>query len=547
MSTTNVCGDHGAYNDDTAECDCDSTWSGSNCTIPPPEGTACQPSDESFRTTYGGDLSCGNLGVYGTCQATGLCKCPTNTLGTRCQMACDVSTSSSIQCGGPDRGACNLQGFGECACVHGWTGNQCQTPPKTPCVRDGDCGWGGVNGVCEAMPDGTQHCACIAGYYGERCERKRGDPGAICDVTDDCTQPQCASDYFCSTEDTPCCPDENNCGQAKCVDNVCTVSGTTDAKCNEGGDDPSTIEAEIEGILDSLLTKEGISMMLVNKVTDVVLEKVVTSLVTAPYKAYMNAQIQKMVDSAMKKEITAMTEEIFLETSSTVIARAAAEGAAKETIDLAVDAAAEAVRGILGSVMDIVAAIGIVGMLLDASDVAGFSGQVNQDYLDLYQKKILEAYNTSDSAVEAGIHYPFEVPAYWDVPYQTKSLSDETSTNMMVYTMDYLAALQVNSEGDVIEFASDADQTKATDAVHNASTLNKILWTLSDDNEDVFQRWLQYWWVVLIVLVVALLLLVVPLSVYSAKVHKRAKAQRSVIAQTKAQAQYSAPAYTNYA
>ena len=137
---THSCGNHGSCNYETYKCDCERGWTGIHCTIPPPKGSPCQPSSDEFREEYGGDLSCGNLGNYGKCEATGLCTCPFGLSGERCEISCDPNADINSVCGGPNIGHCNLYGYNTCSCINGWSGADCRTPPATPCEKDSDCG-----------------------------------------------------------------------------------------------------------------------------------------------------------------------------------------------------------------------------------------------------------------------------------------------------------------------------------------------------------------------------------------------------------------------
>lgn len=487
------------------------------CTVSPPYGTACQPSDDDFKTTYGGDKDCGNLGYYGTCQSNGLCECPPDSTGNNCQFACNTSDSIDKQCGGALCGTCNVHLYGQCTCLNGWSGRQCQTPPDTPCETDEDCGWETTNGVCETWGD-TKKCTCQAGYYGNRCERVRGGEGSTCMEDEDCEQPYCQSDDFCSTMSLKCCGDSSICGKNKCTDNVCVVTGTK-APSTACDDDDDSVTSQIAEVLASLFTVKGITTILGQGASKYIINETLEKLVTYPYQQYLESTIAKrMTEKETVEASSEIVAEMIIEVETEVAVKLAAEALARTAIKDVLKSVAGVVRGVLGSIMEVVDAFQMVGMILDLGDTAGLSGQLTQDYLDLYAKKMLQIYNTNEDMIAAGVHYPFEVSAASDLDYVTTYLGNDNMDNMVEYMGNYISALKVNSEGNTISFKPSSTIQSNADAAHNSSALNAALWSVSAGNEDVFQRWVKYWWVALIVLLFCFILLLVPLLLYSSRI-----------------------------
>ena len=214
--------------------------------------------------------------------------------------------------------------------------------------------------------------------------------------------------------------------------------------------------------------------------------------------------------------------EIVENAAAAIIERGIVESVSYRIVADAVMAVSKLIGGLLGAAFSIINAAGMVGLELDSSDAAGLNEQLPQSYLEMYRKKWYEAYNTNPTTIEAGIQYPYELGANVQLDYQTEMLSEARLGDIMSYATDYINALRVNSEGEVLKFKAEAPQSLETE--HSSSFQNRLLWSLSAGNEDVFKRWKKYWWLVDLLVLGALALLLVPLVLYSLKITKASKA-----------------------
>ena len=145
-------------------CECDSDWSGPDCTSPPAASDPCH------------EVSCG----HGVCIATGpqgsaqthRCDCDPGWSLNKGNGLCNTDQCTTHQCG--DHGTCEHNDDGViCNCHDGYTGPRCETaPPSTDPCKSGQWASGkcGAHGNCQENPQtGDPYCACEDGFTGANC------------------------------------------------------------------------------------------------------------------------------------------------------------------------------------------------------------------------------------------------------------------------------------------------------------------------------------------------------------------------------------------
>ncbi|KAM9973015.1 hypothetical protein ACTFIR_012386 [Dictyostelium discoideum] len=152
----NDCGIFGECNDQTGECDCDSNYQGSNCSIP---FIQCPTGLNSLICSSADYNMCNNQ--------TGVCTCSTNQQGQDCSLPfkqCPVGLDSLICSGGNNN--CNNQ-TGICYCDSNHQDSTCSIPFK-------QCPTGFNSLICSSVDynmcnNQTGICTCSSNQQGQDC------------------------------------------------------------------------------------------------------------------------------------------------------------------------------------------------------------------------------------------------------------------------------------------------------------------------------------------------------------------------------------------
>ena len=136
-------------------------------------------------------------------------------------------------------------------------------------------------------------------------------------------------------------------------------------------------------------------------------------------------------------------------------------------------------------------------MILDAEDLVGLNEVMTQDKITVMGKKMIEKVNSSPAAVKNNVSYPYEyLPEQtpeWKIQEKSKKWVNATHTRMT----EYIAALQVNSNGETIvrRFKTPSQQANKR---HTDTALRKAWWAMSNGNEHTFNTLDRYWWLLLL-------------------------------------------------
>jgi hypothetical protein len=452
------CGDHGKFNPALGECDCFNGWDGTVCQVPP-GNIKCVPSDAAFRAAHqGGDLECGNMGMYGTCNTDGTCTCTNGFSGTRCERECTMDA----ECGGSTQtraiGVCNA--FNRCECKNGWSGVQCRIAPPDVlrCTTDDDCGWGGQHGKCG--PD--KLCKCDVDTKNNRPMYE----GAFCEK-------------LVIYEGAPCDRDEKCKGGLKCLG----------GKCYNPNISPANQRSQIIEAIKGFFTLENLALMygqnkaeeMLLKLTQWGLDQVLPQLL-----------VDRAEELVSKEAFEAMTKYLPEAMCSRVAARLAAKAVAEQTETMAAELIVEeAVAAALGGVFTVLGMFQIFGVILDIADVRGLNQQMLQSMLDQVQVSFYQAYNTSPNTVEKKAYLPAPYSPTKTVEFQVELQSEAMKTQQAEDAAKYLSALKINSNGDLIQplFLSLAESQ-----FKNKVQRHKLYWSMSGHNEVILDRLIQYGW-----------------------------------------------------
>lgn len=502
------CGSHGAV-DEYGQCQCFNDpgytdkdgavqWYGMYCQKPP-ANVPCKKSSDEERKKLGGDLACGNYGQYGTCNTNGTCDCGlVNPFkGSRCQNACE----SDMDCGGPkmpyttpegttinrDIGLCNRKD-NTCSCKNGWSGVQCRTPPPDAKPYDAaDCAWGGV--AHGTFNEDTKQCICF--------KDERGRPlyeGPLC------TLPIVYEGAPCSSKEP--CRDKT----AKCVDGTCHDTDTVDK---------TKLSEIFLTCVQGLFTWESINFILVDvgltkmakffseTVVKQILEKVLLNSFEAFSKEAAFAALTKTVGEELAVKITA---QVFTKEVVTMSATALAEASTA--------AVADSVTGPIGAILFL---LQVWGMGLDVADGRGLQQMMLQGHLDMLGASFVNEINGVKELVDLGVTMPLPVTPDTSVPFQIQFKTTENYSNFIKYIGDYISALTVNSDGQVIvPLFNPPDEVERNER----KAKYPLYWKMAQDNNDVFDRLTKYGWLMW-VLGSLVVVLVVLTCVFSAPAVKR--------------------------
>ncbi|CAB4063440.1 Teneurin-m,Tenascin,Teneurin-a [Lepeophtheirus salmonis] len=164
------CSGHGIYDYTAGLCDCQESWTGSDCNI-----TLCS-------------LDCGRRGLC----LHGSCSCEEGWTGPRCAYRiCDERCASHGQCKD-----------GKCLCQRGWNGKHCSL---NGCGPEGKCN---DRGNCDVNMNGEYECKCYPGWTGRYCEYHDetdcedgidNDENGLTDCADSrcCSHPSCRKNIMC--------------------------------------------------------------------------------------------------------------------------------------------------------------------------------------------------------------------------------------------------------------------------------------------------------------------------------------------------------------
>jgi hypothetical protein len=477
------CGSHGTL-DEYGQCVCaidpgytkkDSNveWSGVYCQRPP-SNVPCKPSSKEERERLGGDLSCGNWGQYGICNSNGTCDCGIKNpfRGSRCQNECQ----SDMDCGGPkvpyhtpdgtinrDIGVCN-RANNRCVCKNGWSGVQCRTPPPDAKAYDeSDCYWGGVqHGTFDAE---KQTCMCLKDLKGRPLYE-----GPLC------ATPVIYEGAPCSDKE-PCRDKKDKCVMGKCEGPDTGTPGVP-------------VPDQILAALGGLISLESIAFMLVDQGMERTAEFLVKSGVTAIMTRILEAKIAKLAQGEL---FDALVSRIGVEAATKALSQAVADDAIKKVASSVIKEEAlqvgEAYAGKLDSILFVLA---VWSMVLDVRDVRGLNAQMLQDNLDTLGMKFQNYLNETKSLVDAGITLPLPFFPEYNVPFNIQLQSKDKFTKYIQHLGDYISALTVNSDGQVIvPLFNPPDQVERNER----KAKYPLYWKMAQDNNDVFDRLTEYGWI----------------------------------------------------
>ena len=500
------CGDHGSCVN--GSCACTDYWSGAQCEVPPPS---------SGSPGCSGPTACGNQGVYGTCQSgktsaggvtgSGACQCdlvPEQLYGNNCEQTCIQGDATA--CGGPLRGVCVDPKFqfsvnsnavlNRCACLNGWTGVNCNIPPPgwTCNATDRQCTNVTTMDPKDTLPTGT----CNNGVCS-------------CDNTLDCNAPPgsagnvsftgVACQTSSSTVGSPC-KDSSTCQSGQtCVSNICSCGSTPEPSSN-------VISTIIQGIFSQLSTGQGFvtfagqvllnglfhgvpgwSKAFVEKMVQSQFQKLVLARLTesAVGKTMGKDAVKFMFDNLGRRLATKVMAQMgardLLKTSMVEVSEMAAKGAIKLAF------------GSLGLISSFTNVLGMLGMVLDAADVAGLNEEMTQAQIDATLQKMLYYVNSDKGLVNLGVTLPLKVLP--ETSFAFRKLQKETSgpanpDKFATDQADYISHLTVNSNGVAVipTFQTPVQQQQQALA---ASAASDPLFVLAGRNLEVYSRLKSDW------------------------------------------------------
>ena len=438
------CGDHGVCNA-YEMCACTEGWSGQFCATPPPQNIKCTASDATFQGLYGGDMQCGNYGVYGKCLSSGVCDC-TGMEGPSSGTRCEVQCATDNDCGGRTAmtqegiiGTCNA---GRCTCANGWTGAHCRTPPpEKKCATDSDCGWGGkVRGVCDTA---AKKCVCAKDADGNPLYS-----GNLCEV-------------------------------------VLPAAATVDS-------DPSMGDA----LLASLLTPQ----FLASFVLDDVSEKAVTYLLKNGFgdiiKQAMKSRLSKSAAQALASSVAVkLGTRMAMKMETMLLMKGMTQAVFKFAAAAASRMGAAAMSGPYGTIlMAIVTLIQIWGAIIDGFDVRGLNMQMAQSTLDMIGQNMMRQLNNSSFMADAGIRLPRAVSPSDSVAWAAEKQSTENRKQLLEDMGDYISRLTVNSDGqDIIALPGTPAALSAPAAIAAETRPFYLFLTGNDDVKAARLKDMELW------------------------------------------------------
>ena len=499
--TDTGCGDHGSCGTNGV-CSCTDGWSGVQCQSPPPASSnaGCDPKKQS----------CGNMGWYGTCQAavnpntgisgSGKCQCDilAGQQGNWCEQAC--SSEDATACGGPLRGYCvdsMYQTFtnknavsNRCVCVNGWSGDTCKIPPPgwtcddkenqctnvttedpTKTVPTGSC----VNGVCNChnSNDCTSTNTLGSAFTGVACQTPMPVQGASCSKTTECASP------------------------LTCISGVCTCPGS-----NTPQPSADFYFSLMKMLASMIYTPEGLAglaqMAGIQKGIPLLIKYLGTKALAPAFQKQLLARLE---DAALGKTLgkdavstlensigKRLAAKLMAKMSMKELMNTSITSASKEAAEMAM----EEVFGALGPITSFVHIAGMLGMVLDATDVAGLQEKSSQAAIDATMLKMQSAVNNSTKMIQNGFYFPTKQYAQDTFPFLLKSSSSASKDKVATDVADYLGHLTVNSNGAAIVpmFTSPLAQQQSAELSAAEGT---VLYKIAGDNLQVYDNLKQYW------------------------------------------------------
>lgn len=503
------CGDHGTCQNNV--CVCSDFWTGAQCEFPPTGNAACVPDTDTKK-------SCGNQGTYGVCQSSvnpqngiagsGQCACDTlnSQSGTFCEKACESDNPEA--CGGPLRGVCvdtmykfftnNNAVSNRCACLNGWSGFNCNIPPPgwqcnatdkqctnittldpTQTVQTGDCNSGTC--LCKFTPNDCSQppdpgSKPPPGYTGTACQNQLAAKGAPCSDKEPCTLP----------------------GQI-CNNGVCI--------CNGDSPDPSAnfLLSIVEGLLGPLTSAKGleaIGIILAVHNWKKLLQLVKWMSTKLLLPAFKSGIFARLTAAAGGKEMTegavrtleesigkSLAAKLMAKMSMVTLLKSSVKKISEETAVIAFKAVFGSVFGAVSSFVDMA---GLLGMILDASDIAGLKEKMTQDSIDAMMLKFTGSVNSVKAVQDAGILYPQKIIAQDTFPFALLHSTQATKDKFGTDVGDYLGHLTVNSNGDAIIPTFNTKQQQDQSAAI-AAAQGDILYAVAGYNLTVYNRLKQDW------------------------------------------------------
>jgi hypothetical protein len=281
----------------------------------------------------------------------------------------------------------------------------------------------------------------------------------------------------------------------------CRVS-CSDGQCKLPEQDPGIPEEErdalIKSIIMSLLTPDGISQM------------VAEELLEASPKGFKYAWAARQ---ALKRALEKRAARTGARVMSSAQAAATKQAVSKSLRTMATSAARNGVTKLSSSLGGrlmtswggmLYFAIQALGVVLDIDDSAGFNAQIPQHGVDLYMKKLNQSINEMQELVSVGIQFPREYLPHDTIQYRASMEGDVAQARRDELEHQYLARLDVNSNGVNILRKFGPPTSQQADE-EGGSAKNKTLWALAGSNQRVYAGLKQWWWLMVVCVCVILL------------------------------------------
>lgn len=297
-------------------------------------------------------------------------------------------------------------------------------------------------------------------YTGRRCQYVKPVAGAAC-----------STDADCSGGDT-------------CIERVCTGKNPHPS--------PQHIGDIVLEILKLMATPQGIGIMAAMGIGEYVAKKAITAILRGA--AYVGGEITQAVSEAIASlGSQGMVDEIGAGLAAQLVAAGETEAVVANTgATVTAEVAETAGEAVFGPLLAAVQMFQLVGMVLDVANVAGMQQQLTQDNVDALGLKMQQAVNRK--LADNGITLPMEYLPENAVPFRAMMAQKAYKDKIRKYATDYISALRVNSNGEVIVPRFVPTSQKAAAAEHAKGAINPWLWSMSSGNERTFKALQKYWW-----------------------------------------------------